>query len=71
MNIDMTDEQLRVIEEIAESEGMSAEEYALAAIIDRLEDDLDSRKAEASYIKWLGNPETISHENLAKTIGLR
>ena len=71
ITIDMTDEQRRILDANATLAGVSPEEYALDVLIEHLEDVEDGKKAEAAYLKWLANPETISHEELAREIGLR
>lgn len=71
ITIDMTDEQRRILDANATLAGVSPEEYALDALLDHLEEEQDRKTAEAAYLRWLANPETISHEELAKEVGLR
>jgi len=71
ITIDMTDEQRRILDTNATLTGVSSEDYALDVLLDHLEEEQDRRTAEAAYVRWLSDPKTISHEDLAREVGLR
>ena len=71
ITIDMTDEQRRILDTNATLTGMSSEEYALDVLLEHLEDEQDRRTAEAAYLRWLADPKTTPHEDLAREAGLR
>lgn len=60
ITIDIDERQRRLLDANARIAGVTPEEYATAALLERMEDEQDYRVAEAAYLEWLEDPVTYS-----------
>lgn len=60
VTIEIDEQQKRLLYAHAEMAGMTPEDYATSALLERMEDDRDYRIAETAYLEWLENPITYS-----------
>ena len=71
ITIDIDERQRRLLDANARIAGVTPEEYATVALLERMEDEQDYRVAEAAYLEWLEDPVTYSHDEVMSELGLR
>ena len=64
ITIDIDERQQKLLDANARIAGMTPEEYATVALLERMEDEQDYRIAEMAYLEWLENPVTYSHDEV-------
>ena len=63
-----SDEAYALLKDSADEKGLDVSEYLRRTMLEWLEDEQDTRDADAAYAEYLKNPVTISHEQLCREL---
>jgi len=69
-SIRLTEQEKKLAESYAKIHGISIGEAMKKAFFDMIEDEYDIALAERAHYEYLKDPETISHEDFMKELGL-
>lgn len=69
-SIRLNAEEEKLFKSYANFHGISLGEAMKAALLEKIEDEYDIALAERAHEEYLKDPETISHEDLMKELGL-
>lgn len=69
-SIRLSDEEKRLAESYAKIHGFSLGEAFKKALFEKIEDEYDIAVGDLAYEEFLNDPQTISHEDLKKELGL-
>lgn len=69
-SIRLNEEEERLFKSYASFHGCSLGEALKSALLEKIEDEYDIALAEQAHYEYLKDPETISHEDLMKELGL-
>ena len=69
-SIRLNDEEEKLFKSYAKLNGCSLSEALKRALLEKIEDEQDVALAEWAHSEYLKDPETISHEDLMKELGL-
>ena len=69
-SIRLNDEEEKLFKSYAKLHGCSLSEALKRALLEKIEDEQDVALAEWAHSEYLKDPETISHEDLMKELGL-
>lgn len=69
-SIRLNDEEEKLFKSYARFHGCSLWEALKSALLEKIEDEYDITLAKQVHNEYLNNPETISHEDLMKELGL-
>lgn len=64
ITIDLTDDELHLIESYAKIHGISIEQALKSSTLEAIEDEYDTIIAEDAYNEFLKNPVTYSHDEV-------
>lgn len=69
-SIRLNAEEEKLFKSYANFHGISLGEAMKTALLEKIEDEYDIALAERAHEEYLKDPETISHEDLMKELGL-
>lgn len=69
-SIRLNDEEEKLFKSYASFHGCSLGEALKTALLEKIEDEYDIALAKQAHEEHLKNPETISHEDFMKELGL-
>ena len=70
-SIRLTDAEKSLAQAYADMHSISLSEAFKRALFEKIEDEYDAKIAEDAYAEYLQDPETISHEDAGKILGLK
>lgn len=69
-SIRLTDAEKSLAQAYADMHSISLSEAFKRALFEKIEDEYDAKIAEEAYAEYLQDPETVSHEDAGKILGL-
>ena len=69
-SIRLTDAEKSLAQAYADMHSISLSEAFKRALFEKIEDEYDTKIAEEAYAEYLQDPETVSHEDAGKILGL-
>ena len=69
-SIRLTQEEKSLAQAYADMHSISLSEAFKRALFEKIEDEYDAKIAEEAYAEYLQDPETVSHEDAGKILGL-
>ncbi|MCL1602455.1 DUF6290 family protein [Succinatimonas hippei] len=69
-SIRLTDAEKSLAQAYADMHSISLSEAFKRALFEKIEDEYDAKIAEEAYAEYLKDPETVSHEDAGKILGL-
>ncbi len=70
-SIRLTQEEKSLAQAYADLHSISLSEAFKRALFEKIEDEYDARMAEEAYAEYQRDPETVSHEEVGKMLGIR
>ncbi|MDO5562744.1 MAG: DUF6290 family protein [Synergistaceae bacterium] len=70
ISLRLNDEDTTLFKKYAEIHGMSISELIRQSVLERIEDEYDLKAYEKAMAEYRKNPETYSHEDVARMIAL-
>lgn len=70
-SIRLTQEEKSLAQAYADLHSISLSEAFKRALFEKIEDEYDARIAEEAYAEYVRDPETVSHEEAGKILGLK
>ena len=70
ISVHVTDDQMKVMLIYAEKKSMTIADL-IESIVERMEDELDTEDADKAFEEFYKNPETITHEEAMRELGLK
>ena len=70
-SIRLTDAEKSLAQAYADMHSISLSEAFKRALFEKIEDEYDAKIAEDAYAEYLQDPETVSHEDAGKILGLK
>ncbi|RHO29140.1 type II toxin-antitoxin system RelB family antitoxin [Amedibacterium intestinale] len=71
LSIRLNPQAEKELKEIAKFEGVSVSDYVRKIINEKLEDMYDMKLAEEAQMGYINNPETFSHDEVGKRLGIK
>lgn len=69
-SIRMNEQEEKLFKSYADFHGFSLGEAFKTALLEKIEDEYDIALAEQAHYEFVKDPQTISHEDLMKELGL-
>lgn len=69
-SIRLTDAEKSLAQAYADMHSISLSEAFKRALFEKIEDEYDAKIADEAYAEYLQDPETVSHEDAGKILGL-
>ena len=70
-SIRLTEAEKSLAQAYADMHSISLSEAFKRALFEKIEDEYDAKIAEDAYAEYLQDPETVSHEDAGKILGLK
>ena len=70
-SIRLTDAEKSLAQAYADMHSISLSEAFKRALFEKIEDEYDAKIADEAYAEYLQDPETVSHEDAGKILGLQ
>ena len=71
LSIRLNPQAEKELKEIAKFEGVSVSDYVRKIINEKLEDMYDMKLGEEAHMGYINNPETFSHDEVGKRLGIK
>ena len=71
LSIRLNPQAEKELKEIAKFEGVSVSDYVRKIINEKLEDMYDMKLAEEAHMEYIDDPQTFSHDEVGKRLGIK